>query len=232
MIQEIENRFAYSYPEDEDDDSYEIEIVEDDGDADFYLEIVDGEVFYVFETEDDISEDDSEESDEMEDSETETDLEGSPRQPLQLPIATMSAPPLLDDDDSDLLQPVSGVSEKVVASTPTQMDFHASMSSLMSSENEAMLMLEDDHEEDHSGDATHLQQDRVEEEKKDVVADDHQSPSSPVEDSYSKDASSAPASPEASNGDPPFSTGYSFGRPAPYPSETTQGIGRPRRSLP
>jgi hypothetical protein len=75
LVTEIEDRFYYSNNhngnnsssnlsdasgessdgECSDDDSYEIEIVEDDGEADFYLEIVDGEVFYVFETEDDIS---------------------------------------------------------------------------------------------------------------------------------------------------------------------------------
>src|SRR3569623_985447 len=54
LVQEIENRYASMDYEEDDDDSYEIEIVDDDEDADFYLEIVDGEVVYVFETEDDI----------------------------------------------------------------------------------------------------------------------------------------------------------------------------------
>jgi len=151
LIQEIENRFAYSFPEDDDDDSYEIEIVEDDGDADFYLEIVDGEVFYVFETEDDISEDESEESDDMEDSETETDQDAGPRQPLQLPIATMSAPLLDDDDDSNGVEPSSGASRNSAPSP--QMDFHASMSSIMS-ENEDMLVLDEEfYSEDDQKDA-------------------------------------------------------------------------------
>ena len=59
LVTEIEDRFFhYGYElEEEEEEAYEIEIVEDDGDADFYLEIVDGEVFYVFETEDDMSED-------------------------------------------------------------------------------------------------------------------------------------------------------------------------------
>lgn len=48
------------------EDDYEIEIVEDDGDADFYLEIVDGEIFYVFETEDD-----SDDDEEMQDADVE-----------------------------------------------------------------------------------------------------------------------------------------------------------------
>lgn len=58
LVTEIEDRF-FMYGdeiEQEEEEAYEIEIVEDDGDADFYLEIVDGEVFYVFETEDDMSE--------------------------------------------------------------------------------------------------------------------------------------------------------------------------------
>ena len=57
LVTEIEDRF-FHYPEEleeVEEEAYEIEIVEDDGDADFYLEIVDGEVFYVFETEDDLS---------------------------------------------------------------------------------------------------------------------------------------------------------------------------------
>lgn len=100
LVQEIENRYAYMYPEDDDEDSYEIEIVDDDGDADFYLEIVDGEVFYVFETEDDISDDESDEDmDIVSESETSTDDE-RPRGALQLPIGNMLAPNL-DDDGSE-----------------------------------------------------------------------------------------------------------------------------------
>ncbi|GAX25213.1 hypothetical protein FisN_5Lh295 [Fistulifera solaris] len=79
--------------DDEDDNSYEIEIVEDDGDADFYLEIVDGEIFYVFETEDDSDED-------MDDgslSDTGSVIE-EPRPTLSLPTSQMMALPLGDDD--------------------------------------------------------------------------------------------------------------------------------------
>lgn len=98
LVQEIENRFAYMQYDEDEEDSYEIEIVEDDGDADFYLEIVDGEVFYVFETEDDISDSDSD--DELvSESETSTDDEG-PRGALQLPIGNMLAPNLDGDDES------------------------------------------------------------------------------------------------------------------------------------
>lgn len=63
LVTEIEDRFFFhdGEMEEEEEEAYEIEIVEDDGDADFYLEIVDGEVFYVFETEDDMSEDSMEE---------------------------------------------------------------------------------------------------------------------------------------------------------------------------
>jgi len=80
--------------EDVDDDEYEIEIVEDDGDADFYLEIVDGEIFYVFETEDD-----SEDEDEYE--EDSDSCTSSVQAPLQLPIASMMAPSLDEEDDTD-----------------------------------------------------------------------------------------------------------------------------------
>lgn len=100
LVQEIENRFAFIYPEDDDEDSYEIEIVEDDGDADFYLEIVDGEVFYVFETEDDISlgsdasEDDMEEESDMSDEESES-------KHIQMNLASIPAPNLDADDYND-----------------------------------------------------------------------------------------------------------------------------------
>lgn len=70
LVQEIANRYGDMEVDEGEEDSYEIEIVDDDGDADFYLEIVDGEVFYVFETEDDIS--DEEESDDEDDESTMT----------------------------------------------------------------------------------------------------------------------------------------------------------------
>lgn len=123
LVQEIENRFAYAnMDEEDDDDSYEIEIVEDDGDADFYLEIVDGEVFYVFETEDDISDDESDEEDadmQVSESETETDLDDSqPRLPLQLPIAAMSAPNL--DADMETIMPTYEKRQAVVTPAPAR----------------------------------------------------------------------------------------------------------------
>jgi hypothetical protein len=70
LVQEIANRYGDMEVDEGEEDSYEIEIVDDDGDADFYLEIVDGEVFYVFETEDDLS--DEEESDDEDDESTVT----------------------------------------------------------------------------------------------------------------------------------------------------------------
>lgn len=93
-IMEIENRFMLMEPEEfDDDESYEIEIVEGvpgDDDADFYLEMIDGEIFYVFETEDDISvDDDSYESD------SDSDTEGNasqPVEPMQLDIGGLMAP--------------------------------------------------------------------------------------------------------------------------------------------
>lgn len=84
----IENRFQLMDPaEFDEDDSYEIEIVEGNGsggddDADFYLEMIDGEIFYVFETEDDISVD-SNDDDSSSDGATE---------PLQLDIGGMMDP--------------------------------------------------------------------------------------------------------------------------------------------
>jgi hypothetical protein len=101
LVQEIQNRYNLVDAE-EDNDSYEIEIVQDDGDADFYLEIVDGEVFYVFETEDDISVDSSDEA--SDNSSPENNNNG---RALQLSIEGMSAPNLVllqeasDDDDED-----------------------------------------------------------------------------------------------------------------------------------
>jgi hypothetical protein len=106
-ICEIENRFHPAlFPEnkgrsdgEDDAENYEIEIVEEgDDDADFYLEIVDGEVYYVFETEDDISvdsdEDDYEDYDENDStSGNVSETEGS-IQPMQLDISSMIAPNL------------------------------------------------------------------------------------------------------------------------------------------
>ena len=91
-VMEIENRFQMMDPEEwEDDDDYEIEIVEGTGaggddDADFYLEMIDGEIFYVFETEDDISLEEDESSSE-EESMTQTSAE--PAEPMQLDFAAM-----------------------------------------------------------------------------------------------------------------------------------------------
>ena len=133
LVQEIENRFSMMYPDD-DDDSYEIEIVEDDGDADFYLEIVDGEVFYVFETEDDISVDD--EDDEYMDSDTEVDDagSGSSGRVLQLPIHSMAAPNLMMDDQEDGVSVPSAVSES----------FHESMGAIAFQADELDTDAEDD----------------------------------------------------------------------------------------
>ncbi|GKY90310.1 hypothetical protein MPSEU_000005000 [Mayamaea pseudoterrestris] len=136
LVQEIEHRFALLYPDDEDDDSYEIEIVEDDGDADFYLEIVDGEVFYVFETEDDISVDDDEYDDESYDSDAE---QGATGRVLQLPIHSMAAPNLqaLDDTDDASAEP-SVVSE----------GFHESMAAIKFNPDELDMEVDDEEEEE------------------------------------------------------------------------------------
>ena len=108
LVQEIQNRYAnMCRDEDDTEDSYEIEIVEDDGDADFYLEVVDGEVYYVFETEDDISVDSMEVEDSDSSSGSETTSE-TPVHPMQLDINRMSTPSLdmssqnLDFDPNDL----------------------------------------------------------------------------------------------------------------------------------
>lgn len=110
QVMEIENRITLMYlDEEEDEDSYEIEIVDDEEggeDADFYLEIVDGEIYYVFETEDDISVENMEEEIVESESETESSYD-RPVKPLQLPIDLMSTPNL----DSDTC-------------TPTQMDYY------------------------------------------------------------------------------------------------------------
>lgn len=89
----IENRFQLMDPADyEDDDSYEIEIVEGNGstggdDADFYLEMIDGEIFYVFETEDDISVESNDDS-----SSYDKDA-GAACEPLQLDIGGLMTSP-------------------------------------------------------------------------------------------------------------------------------------------
>lgn len=97
LVKEIANRFNNDeYPEDDEEGSYEIEIVEeDDGEADFYVEIVDGEVFYVFETEDDISEEEYE----SEDDETSyTESASGPLHPAQFSIPGV---PNLEDSFAD-----------------------------------------------------------------------------------------------------------------------------------
>ena len=124
-VLEIENRFQLMEPEEiDDDESYEIEIVERSGasecdDADFYLEMIDGEIFYVFETEDDISVDENEEESEQGNdasSASETTNDSQQMMPMQLNIGDMMAPlsyleesskhldagDLLDDMDSEI----------------------------------------------------------------------------------------------------------------------------------
>jgi hypothetical protein len=106
-VMEIENRWQMrDYEEEEDDDSYEIEIVEGNGaggddDADFYLEMIDGEIFYVFETEDDSSEEEEEEGD-VSDSEqsSESDTQGSIVEPIQFNISGLMAPNLEDSSNT------------------------------------------------------------------------------------------------------------------------------------
>jgi hypothetical protein len=128
-VMEIENRFQMMEPDErEDDDSYEIEIVEGSGangvagnedDADFYLEMIDGEIFYVFETEDDISVEDEYDSDDSGDSsddsssECDTQTSGEEKAPMQLNFDDMMTPNLheslsqidtagiISDDDED-----------------------------------------------------------------------------------------------------------------------------------
>lgn len=121
-IMEIENRFQMMEPDErDDDDSYEIEIVEGSGagggnedDADFYLEMIDGEIFYVFETEDDISVEDEYDSDESdESSDCETQATEDVKAPMQLNFDDMMSPNLheslscidvsgmVSDDDED-----------------------------------------------------------------------------------------------------------------------------------
>jgi hypothetical protein len=101
LVKTINNRFHEDYPDDEDEGSYEIEIVEEgeDDDADFYVEIVDGEVFYVFETEDDISEgSSSEESRSDSDSE---ESEAGPVSPAQFSLPGMETSVSERDEASD-----------------------------------------------------------------------------------------------------------------------------------
>ncbi len=106
-VLEIENRFQMMEPEEiDDDESYEIEIVESSGttecdDADFYLEMIDGEIFYVFETEDDISVDENEESEQEHDASSASETTNDSRQliPMQLNISEMMAP-LCDLEES------------------------------------------------------------------------------------------------------------------------------------
>jgi hypothetical protein len=101
LVKTINNRFHEDYPDDDDEGSYEIEIVEEgeDDDADFYVEIVDGEVFYVFETEDDISEgSSSEESRSDSDSE---ESEAGPVSPAQFSLPGMETSVSEQDEASD-----------------------------------------------------------------------------------------------------------------------------------
>lgn len=108
LVTEIEDRFFhYGHElEEEEEEAYEIEIVEDDGDADFYLEIVDGEVFYVFETEDDLSEDSMEEllsGDEASESASsfESSMHSGHSGFTDEDLAGLEAPDLDGDDDGD-----------------------------------------------------------------------------------------------------------------------------------
>lgn len=118
LVQEIENRYGDMELEEGEEDSYEIEIVDDDGDADFYLEIVDGEVFYVFETEDDISEEEESDDDDStmtggdvsvgahSEIEPESGSEMSPPEGAHMPSRPVQVPqrmalPSLDDDSSE-----------------------------------------------------------------------------------------------------------------------------------
>lgn len=113
-VMEIENRFQMLLPEDqieeEDEVAYEIEIVEggQTDDADFYLEMIDGEIFYVFETEDDISVE--EENDESSEESTEDEDQSQAQPPMQLDIGGMMAPNLDESfrsqaDDDNMYDP-------------------------------------------------------------------------------------------------------------------------------
>lgn len=142
---EIENRWQQGLvPDDDDDDSYDIEIVEDDGDADFYLEIVDGEIFYVFETEDDMSVDDDDYDEDDEDdgdadenstmddggnsdnSSSDDNSKNVPTQPLQLDIPGMMTPaqPLQLDISGMMGPPVTdeSITNVVTMSIPQEIN--------------------------------------------------------------------------------------------------------------
>lgn len=100
LVKTINNRFSEDYPEDDEEGSYDIEIVEEgeDDDADFYVEIVDGEVFYVFETEDDISEGSSSEESR---SDSESEDGTGPSLPAQFSVPGMELEvPMLDETPS------------------------------------------------------------------------------------------------------------------------------------
>jgi hypothetical protein len=109
LVQEIENRYADMEVEEGEEDSYEIEIVDDDGDADFYLEIVDGEVFYVFETEDDIS--DEEESDDEDDESTMTGGD----------VSTGAHSEIVEESDNEMSPPEGGTLPSTPVQVPTSM---------------------------------------------------------------------------------------------------------------
>jgi hypothetical protein len=119
-VMEIENRWQMrDNDEEDDDDSYEIEIVEGHGaggddDADFYLEMIDGEIFYVFETEDDSSEEEEEEDVSDSEQSSESDSQGSIVEPLQFNISGLMAPNL--GDSSNTFESADG--EKEFTQTP------------------------------------------------------------------------------------------------------------------
>jgi len=104
VVVEIENRYELEeYADDgSEEGDYQIEIVEDGSDADFYLEIVDGEVYYVFETEDDLLSCDSDYS--SEDYESDSYTESTPghhQEDIQLPIDSTMPPILNENSDKD-----------------------------------------------------------------------------------------------------------------------------------
>jgi len=104
VVVEIENRYELEeYADDgSEEGDYQIEIVEDGSDADFYLEIVDGEVYYVFETEDDLLSCDSDCS--SVDYESDSYTESTPshhREDIQLPIDSTMPPMLNEESDKD-----------------------------------------------------------------------------------------------------------------------------------
>jgi hypothetical protein len=144
LVKTINNRFTNEdYPEDDEEGSYDIEIVAEgeDDDADFYVEIVDGEVFYVFETEDDISEGSSSEGS---GSDSVSESQPGPVTPAQFPIPGMELP--MSDKESE-----HSVSTFVTSRVPTSVgaattsnkyeDFNAS--ALTMGESFAFLDVED-----------------------------------------------------------------------------------------